>query len=72
MGRDRWRRCRTASSTRRITRGCWPTSGSLDYKESEIYEVLRRYQGYEEPAFTDARKRMPLYYIFEKYNRMMR
>ncbi|MGP3946159.1 glycoside hydrolase domain-containing protein [Streptomyces sp. 6N106] len=45
---------------------------SLDYKESEIYEVLRRYQGYEEPAFTDARKRMPLYYIFEKYNRMMR
>ncbi|WP_026248497.1 glycoside hydrolase domain-containing protein [Streptomyces sp. LaPpAH-108] len=45
---------------------------TLDYTDSEIYEVLRRYQGPAEPAFTDARKRMPLYYIFEKYNRMMR
>ncbi|MDT0346448.1 glycoside hydrolase domain-containing protein [Streptomyces litchfieldiae] len=44
----------------------------LDYTESEIYEVLRRYQGPEEPAFTDARKRMALYYIFEKYNRISR
>ncbi|MFJ6727160.1 glycoside hydrolase domain-containing protein [Streptomyces sp. NPDC091281] len=45
---------------------------NIDYTDSEIYEVLRRYQGPVEPAFTDARKRMPLYYIFEKYNRMMR
>lgn len=45
---------------------------ALDYTDSEIYEVLRRYQGPAEPAFTDARKRMPLYHIFEKYNRMMR
>ncbi|WP_326698137.1 DUF1906 domain-containing protein [Streptomyces sp. NBC_01754] len=45
---------------------------ALDYTESEIYEVLRRYQGPAEPAFTDATKRMPLYYIFEKYNRMVR
>jgi peptidoglycan hydrolase-like protein with peptidoglycan-binding domain len=44
----------------------------LDYTDSEIYEVLRRYQGNAEPAFTDAYHRMPLYYIFEKYNRMMR
>ncbi|WP_043684577.1 glycoside hydrolase domain-containing protein [Streptomyces xylophagus] len=45
---------------------------TLDYTELEIYEVLRRYQGPAEPAFTDATKRMPLYYIFEKYNRMFR
>ncbi|MFF2526010.1 glycoside hydrolase domain-containing protein [Streptomyces liangshanensis] len=45
---------------------------TLDYTESEIYEVLRRYQGPAEPAFTDATKRMPLYYIFEKYNRIAR
>ncbi|MGY0066892.1 glycoside hydrolase domain-containing protein [Streptomyces sp. QTS137] len=45
---------------------------TLDYTDSEIYEVLRRYQGPDEPAFTHAHQRMPLYYIFEKYNRMMR
>ncbi|MCD7445281.1 DUF1906 domain-containing protein [Streptomyces lincolnensis] len=45
---------------------------ALDYAEDEIYEVLRRYQGPEEPAFSDARLRMPLYAIFEKYNLLTR
>ncbi|MBQ1092280.1 glycoside hydrolase domain-containing protein [Streptomyces sp. B93] len=45
---------------------------ALDYTETEIYEVLRRYQGPAEPAFSDAQLRMPLYAIFEKYNRVVR
>ncbi|WEV27721.1 DUF1906 domain-containing protein [Streptomyces sp. 71268] len=45
---------------------------ALDYSETEIYEVLRRYQGPVEPAFSDAKLRMPLYAIFEKYNRVIR
>ncbi|MEU9009445.1 hypothetical protein AB0D12_06600 [Streptomyces sp. NPDC048479] len=44
----------------------------LDYTDTEIYEVLRRYQGPLEPAFSDATLRMPLYAIFEKYNRLIR
>lgn len=45
---------------------------ALDYTDTEIYEVLRRYQGPVEPAFSDATLRMPLYAIFEKYNRLIR
>ena len=45
---------------------------ALDYTPSEIYEVLRRYQGNIEPAFSDARLRMTLYDIFEKYNSVIR
>ncbi|MEU9347240.1 glycoside hydrolase domain-containing protein [Streptomyces sp. NPDC048278] len=45
---------------------------ALDYTDTEIYEVLRRYQGPAEPAFSDATLRMPLYAIFEKYNRVIR
>ncbi|MGW0499507.1 glycoside hydrolase domain-containing protein [Streptomyces sp. NPDC003007] len=45
---------------------------ALNYSETEIYEVLRRYQGPAEPAFSDAKLRMPLYAIFEKYNRVIR
>ncbi|MFF9900645.1 glycoside hydrolase domain-containing protein [Streptomyces longispororuber] len=45
---------------------------ALDYKDGEIYEVLRRYQGPSEPAFTEAKKRMGLYYIMEKYNSISR
>ncbi|WP_327687299.1 hypothetical protein [Streptomyces sp. NBC_00467] len=45
---------------------------ALDYTDTEIYEVLRRYQGSVEPAFSDATLRMPLYAIFEKYNRIIR
>ncbi|WP_327113310.1 DUF1906 domain-containing protein [Streptomyces sp. NBC_01341] len=45
---------------------------ALDYTQTEIYEVLRRYQGPVEPAFSDATLRMPLYAIFEKYNSAVR
>ncbi|MGK5629198.1 glycoside hydrolase domain-containing protein [Streptomyces sp. URMC 123] len=45
---------------------------TLAYTDQEIYEVLRRYQGPAEPAFTDAKKRMPLYYILEKYHSISR
>ncbi|MFE7515023.1 glycoside hydrolase domain-containing protein [Streptomyces sp. NPDC057540] len=45
---------------------------ALDYSDTETYEILRRYQGSEEPAFSDAQMRMPLYAIFEKYNRVIR
>ncbi|MFD7914737.1 glycoside hydrolase domain-containing protein [Streptomyces sp. NPDC059752] len=44
----------------------------LDYNETEIYEVLRRYQGWGSPAVEDAVKRMSLYQIFEKYNGIVR
>ncbi|MET8826996.1 glycoside hydrolase domain-containing protein [Streptomyces sp. NPDC004610] len=44
----------------------------LDYTDTEIYEVLRRYQGPGEPAFTEAKKRMGLYYVMEKYNSISR
>ncbi|MGY0069233.1 glycoside hydrolase domain-containing protein [Streptomyces sp. QTS137] len=45
---------------------------ALDYTPSEIYEVLRRYQGPSEPAYSDALLRMPLYDTFEKYNALSR
>ncbi|MFJ4782815.1 glycoside hydrolase domain-containing protein [Streptomyces sp. NPDC088794] len=45
---------------------------SLNYSDSYIYEILRRYQGPVEPAFSDAKLRMPLYAIFEKYNLLIR
>ncbi|MFI0821545.1 glycoside hydrolase domain-containing protein [Streptomyces sp. NPDC021098] len=45
---------------------------SLSYTDSEIYEVLRRYQGPAEPAFSEAKKRMGLYYVMEKYNSISR
>ncbi|MFI0367616.1 glycoside hydrolase domain-containing protein [Actinomadura sp. 1N219] len=45
---------------------------SLDYTDQEIYEVLRRYQGPAEPAFSEAKKRMGLYYVMEKYNSISR
>ncbi|GGY10910.1 glycoside hydrolase domain-containing protein [Streptomyces tanashiensis] len=45
---------------------------ALDYTSSEIYDVLRRYQGYVEPAYSDATLRMPLYDIFESYNAAIR
>ncbi|MFD7062207.1 glycoside hydrolase domain-containing protein [Streptomyces sp. NPDC059906] len=45
---------------------------TLSYTDKEIYEVLRRYQGPFEPAFTDAKKRMPLYYVLEKYHSISR
>ncbi|MFZ4153780.1 glycoside hydrolase domain-containing protein [Streptomyces pseudogriseolus] len=45
---------------------------ALDYTETEIYEVLRRYQGFGDEAEAHARERMPLYAIFEKYNLAIR
>ncbi|MGW6056022.1 glycoside hydrolase domain-containing protein [Streptomyces sp. NPDC055189] len=44
----------------------------LDYTDDETYEVLRRYQGSGPVAEKDAKLRMPLYAIFEKYNRIIR
>lgn len=44
----------------------------LDCTDTEIYEVLRRYQGPAEPAFTEAKKRMGRYYVMEKYNSISR
>ncbi|MFI2201652.1 glycoside hydrolase domain-containing protein [Streptomyces sp. NPDC020192] len=46
---------------------------SLDYTDYEIYEVLRRYQGPAvEPALSEAKKRLGLYYVMEKYNSISR
>ncbi|MGV9553563.1 glycoside hydrolase domain-containing protein, partial [Streptomyces ardesiacus] len=45
---------------------------ALDYDETEIYEVLRRYQGFGTEAEAHAKERMPLYAIFEKYNLAIR
>ncbi|MFF0188031.1 glycoside hydrolase domain-containing protein [Streptomyces sp. NPDC005244] len=44
----------------------------LDYTETEIFEVLRRYQGWGDEAEEHATKRMGLYQIFEKYNGIVR
>ncbi|WP_308312483.1 hypothetical protein [Streptomyces sp. ISL-11] len=44
----------------------------LDYTEGEIFEVLRRYQGWGTEAEGHATKRMALYQIFEKYNGIVR
>ncbi|WP_367134969.1 MULTISPECIES: glycoside hydrolase domain-containing protein [Streptomyces] len=45
---------------------------ALDYTDTETFEILRRYQGSGETAVSDAKLRMPLYAIFEKYNRIIR
>ncbi|MFJ8473680.1 glycoside hydrolase domain-containing protein [Kitasatospora sp. NPDC094011] len=44
----------------------------LDYVDEEIYDILRRYQGFGEPALSEAKKRMGLYYLMEKYNTISR
>ncbi|QIQ03140.1 glycoside hydrolase domain-containing protein [Streptomyces liangshanensis] len=44
----------------------------LDYTEREVFQVLRRYQGWGDQAEADATKRMAIYQIFEKYNAIMR
>jgi hypothetical protein len=45
---------------------------SLDYVENEIFEILRRYQGWGNEAVGHATKRMALYHLFEKYNGISR
>ncbi|EST26704.1 hypothetical protein M878_26745 [Streptomyces roseochromogenus subsp. oscitans DS 12.976] len=45
---------------------------ALDYTDAETYQILRRYQGFGDQAEADAKLRMPLYAIFEKYNRIIR
>ncbi|WNF31240.1 DUF1906 domain-containing protein [Streptomyces sp. C11-1] len=45
---------------------------SLDYTETETFEVLRRYPARGTETEAHARERMPLYAIFEKYNRIVR
>ncbi|MEG3628523.1 glycoside hydrolase domain-containing protein [Streptomyces poriticola] len=45
---------------------------ALDYTPTEIFEVLRRYQGFGDEAVAHAQERMPLYDIFEKYNLAVR
>ena len=45
---------------------------ALDYNDREVFQILRRYQGWGDLAEEDAGKRMPLYYIFEKYNAIAR
>jgi peptidoglycan hydrolase-like protein with peptidoglycan-binding domain len=45
---------------------------ALDYNDREVFEIIRRYQGWDARAVEDAGKRMPLYYIFEKYNAIAR
>ncbi|MEV8331653.1 glycoside hydrolase domain-containing protein [Streptomyces niveus] len=45
---------------------------ALDYTDTETFEILRRYQGFGDQAVSDAQLRMPLYAIFEKYNRIIR
>ncbi|WP_327674558.1 glycoside hydrolase domain-containing protein [Kitasatospora sp. NBC_00458] len=47
-------------------------SPRLDYVDSEIYDVLRRYQGPGNEAYKEAKKRMGLYYVMEKYNSISR
>jgi peptidoglycan hydrolase-like protein with peptidoglycan-binding domain len=45
---------------------------ALDYNDREVFEIIRRYQGWGDEAVADGGKRMPLYYIFEKYNAIAR
>ncbi|MEL5959982.1 glycoside hydrolase domain-containing protein [Streptomyces sp. CLV115] len=45
---------------------------SLNYTQFEIFQVLRRYQGWGNEAEEHATKRMALYQIFEKYNALSR
>ncbi|MFF2731048.1 glycoside hydrolase domain-containing protein [Streptomyces sp. NPDC058008] len=44
----------------------------LNYTESEIFQILRRYQGTNDEAVQHARQRMALYQIMEKYNSISR
>ncbi|MFR0358429.1 glycoside hydrolase domain-containing protein [Streptomyces sediminimaris] len=44
----------------------------LDYTQSEIFEILRRYQGFGDQAEADNVYRMGLYQIMEKYNSISR
>ncbi|MFI9163235.1 hypothetical protein [Kitasatospora aureofaciens] len=44
----------------------------LDYADEEIYDILRRYQGPGAVAYSEAKKRMGLYYVMEKYNAISR
>ncbi|MGR8007614.1 glycoside hydrolase domain-containing protein [Streptomyces hypolithicus] len=44
----------------------------LNYTEREVFQVLRRYQGWGDQAEAAASKRMAIYQIFEKYNSIMR
>ncbi|MFJ9540913.1 glycoside hydrolase domain-containing protein [Streptomyces sp. NPDC101225] len=44
----------------------------LDYTQSEIFEILRRYQGFGDQAESDNVYRMGLYQIMEKYNSISR
>lgn len=44
----------------------------LDYTESEVFEIIRRYQGWDAPTIEDAKKRMAIYQIMEKYNAISR
>jgi hypothetical protein len=45
----------------------------LDYTESEIFQILRRYQGSADSVATPhAKQRMALYQIMEKYNSIAR
>ncbi|MDS0136074.1 MULTISPECIES: glycoside hydrolase domain-containing protein [unclassified Amycolatopsis] len=45
---------------------------ALNYTEREIFEVLRRYQGWGAEAEEHAGQRMALYHILEKYNGISR
>ncbi|WP_369187511.1 glycoside hydrolase domain-containing protein [Streptomyces sp. R08] len=45
---------------------------TLAYRQDEIYELLRRYQGSGGQAESDAHLREPVYAIFEKYNAALR
>ncbi|RAY12937.1 hypothetical protein DPM19_23290 [Actinomadura craniellae] len=52
------------------TRGMSPAlrRPSLNYTDTEIYQVLRRYQGPAEPTFAEVRKQLGPYYVMEKCN----
>jgi hypothetical protein len=45
---------------------------ALDYNDQEIFQVLRRYQGWGDEAEAHARQRMGLYHLCEKYNGIAR
>ncbi|MBE8517865.1 DUF1906 domain-containing protein [Amycolatopsis sp. H6(2020)] len=45
---------------------------ALNYTEREIFEILRRYQGWGKEAEEHAGQRMALYHILEKYNGISR
>ncbi|MFB6843557.1 hypothetical protein ACFCXS_01590 [Streptomyces sp. NPDC056373] len=45
---------------------------SPDCTEGDIFEDIRRHQGFGNEARADAAKRMGLYRIFDKYNNLVR